>query len=638
MRRRWSPACSILALAACVTPTAPSPDKPSDPGARPLEGAARSPQKCPASIDLPALLARHAAEYGSTAAVEAALPLTRTLEIEQGSSKGKCVELVDKARRKSQCTRGPLELAEGIDEEGSWALMHTGALVRLADDESAGVRFLAWLEQRRYLDEKPGDVSCKDNGGRPIAVAQFPRSAIGDPALAFDLESGALLRSTFTEPDGSWAATTFEEWSPKDKSGVRWPVKMTTRYAVQEPLTERLAESKSGVDCGQGSPEACFQPPAPKLKMTFPKTGRASVKFEDAYNEIMIHTKLGKEDVIALLDSGAGITAIDGTGAAAKSFKPAFELSGSGATQKVHLGFGEIEELQIGDLKIEHLPAASVPIPAFADFGKQRPAVVLGFSLFQAAAIRIDYARKEVIFANEVTLLKSPASKDLAIKDLGGKVVARVELNKADAPIEVDTGNAGAFALYDKWAAGHNLPGSLKAVEQKGRFGAGEAETVRRLFRLPAAKLGPIEAKDMLVSIASPPAPGNSAGLVGNTILGRCRAVIFDLVHRKLWFEGPCDRPVRESRAGWRLTRQDDESAKDRPWVITGLVPGGSAARAGVEEGDRLLQLGGSPATIDVAKLLTMCERPVGTKLSVEVLRGKEVKKLEMILADLAKP
>jgi hypothetical protein len=584
--------------------------------------------KCPSAIDLGDVLARHGKAYGSAVAIAAALPWTRTLDVEIKSG-GRCVEAIDATRAKTQCSFGPLVVAEGIDESGPWLLSHTGVLVRLTEDEAAEVRYDAWLARRGYLDAKSDAVSCSDGGGRAIVVVRLGDHGLGDPSLAFDLESAALLRATVTRPDGAWAQTTFDDWSPPDSAGVRWPARTTTRYAVQEPRVAHTGEPKRGGD---------FAPPEMKMSIAWPKSGHARIKFDSSHDEIMIRAKIGAREVWALLDSGAGISAIDGTGPAAKDFEAAFELSGSSATSKIAFGFGELTEIAIGDLKLHHVPAARVPIPVFADFGDKRPELVIGFSLFEAAAIRIDYAKKEVVIAQEAGALKSPASKSIPLRDLDGKAIAAADVNKSAAMMSIDTGNSGAFDLYEKWSTAHSLPGSLKSVEQKGRFSAGNEETVRKLFRLPSAKLGPIELKSALAGIDAPPDPGAIAGLIGNRALGRCKAIVFDMMHRSLWLDGPCDRSFKEPLAGWRLVRRDDAAYKDRPWVITGIIAGGSAERAGVQDGDRLIELAGFPATLDNERLFELVENPPGTKLQVLVARGSEKLTLPMTLLDPLAP
>src|SRR5262249_50593238 len=152
-----------------------------------------------------ALLQRNAAEYGSIAAVEAGLPITRTVEISHGSTKGQCTELEDKARKKTDCKLGPFHLANGLDDKGAWSLGLTGVLMQLEGDEASAIRFESWLARRRYLEEKTEDLSCMDGGGRATVAVRFDLHPLGDPALAFDLETGALLRATTTEADGAWA-------------------------------------------------------------------------------------------------------------------------------------------------------------------------------------------------------------------------------------------------------------------------------------------------------------------------------------------------------------------------------------------------------------------------------------------------
>src|SRR5262249_34925365 len=158
------------------------------------------------------------------------------------------------------------------------------------------------------LGLKSNDVSCNDLGGRATVVVRTHQPQIGDPSLAFDLESAALMRTTVTNPDGTWSATTYEEWSEKDESGVRWPVKSTTRSAIEDSTHPRVLDAKPGADCGAEPPEGCYGPPEMKLLFHWPKNGRASMKFDGALSEVMVRAKVGGREVYALLDSGAGMT------------------------------------------------------------------------------------------------------------------------------------------------------------------------------------------------------------------------------------------------------------------------------------------------------------------------------------------
>jgi S1-C subfamily serine protease len=105
-----------------------------------------------------------------------------------------------------------------------------------------------------------------------------------------------------------------------------------------------------------------------------------------------------------------------------------------------------------------------------------------------------------------------------------------------------------------------------------------------------------------------------------------------------MWLEGTCDRPVPERRAGWRFDKKPDATLADRPWVIGAIWPGGAAERAGLMVGDRVLEVGGKPATNDVAPLWALELQPVGTKVPVVVAREGAPKRRVSVTMELRSP
>lgn len=108
--------------------------------------------------------------------------------------------------------------------------------------------------------------------------------------------------------------------------------------------------------------------------------------------------------------------------------------------------------------------------------------------------------------------------------------------------------------------------------------------------------------------------------------------MLFDVPKRRLWVEGACDRAVPERRLGWRFEKKLDPAQPDRPWVVRALWPGGGAERAGLAVGDRILEVGGKPATLDVGPLWTLEQQPAGTKLPIVFTRAG---KRQRVVAEL---
>jgi membrane-associated protease RseP (regulator of RpoE activity) len=340
-------------------------------------------------------------------------------------------------------------------------------------------------------------------------------------------------------------------------------------------------------------------------------------------DQLLVRASIGAREVWALLDSGAGITTVDATMPAGESFKPAIEVQGGGATQKIKLGFGALSSISLGGLRARDVPAASVPIPALEAFGLKRPELILGYSFFAAAAVRVDYKKGEIVFARSAGGLAAPSARRIPVRNVNGMLLADGEVEGHPAIFQIDTGSSGTLDVVKRWAGARGIPSETKTVTVRGRFGAGTAETTATYFRLGRGSLGPIRADGLLARVTDPPDHGDVAGLAGNGVLGRCDAVVFDHPGRSLLVEGACDRPVREHKMGWRLSKKPDPAAPDRPWVIATVWPGGAAEKAGLAPGDRVLEVGGKPATLDLEPISRIEEQAAGTKVTVVYARGE---------------
>ncbi len=538
---------------------------------------------------------------------------------------------------------GGVHQATGFDANGAWSMGITGVSSRLREDESAAIRFDGWMARREWQAAfSPGrdPVTCPDPAGSRVRM-RYQLPTIGDPELEFDLETKALISASASASDGKRTTTMFDAWSPADAKGVRWPEITTTVDSSGNKTTYRWVANEPGLACkgvGAGSERRDCAPPRPKLTFDWPASDVVKIPMKLYLGELSLRVRVDGRETWALLDSGAGITVVDSTTPTGKTFVSTLQVDGSGSSQKVSAGMGELKRVELGGLRLEHLPAASIPIPALDGFGNRRPELILGFSLFEAAAIRIDYAKNEIVLSPTADALVKPDLPSVPLRLLEGKPIAETSVDGAVGPFLVDTGNAGGVDMIKRWADAHGFPGGRSTVELKARTGAGEAETVGTIFRAAKAALGPITHDDRLVQIDDPPEPGILAGLVGNEVLSRCTAIVFDVRQRTLWFEPPCDRPSPEGKSGWRLTKKEAQAFADRPWIIEKIVPGGSAELAGFEVGDRILMVGTVVAGPDVSKVQELLQQADGTKLRVTFDRKGERKQSVMVLKRVLAP
>lgn len=615
--RPWFHAAALLLVAACGEESARPPVTP--PG--------RTMQQAPAPSfcsNAPALLAQHANTFGAPAQIEMSLP--RTMQIEQalGTSKGAATFVLDRTTHRYSGTLAGVSASSGIDSLGPWEISAADVRLRLQRDEAASVYLMAWLARRNYLtDFNPSRDSVVCEPGNLVRL-HFARPDLGEPDLTFDAKTLSLRFASALASDGRRHLTEYDAWTTPDEHGVRWPQRTTSVDPHGNQIVGVYQENVHSLKCTGD----CMMPPPAKLEFGW-QDAVVKVPMKHHLGELLLRVGLDGTETWALLDSGANLTAVDTTKPASKHFTGSLAVTGSGAAQSIAATVGELGSLRIGALELRHVPAAAVPIPALDGMGHRRPEVVLGFSLFLGSVIHIDFEKEEISFGQKVEAFVSQSSVRIPMRILDGKPVVDVTVASTLGPFVLDTGSAGGVSMVKRWADLHGFPGASPTAQMTSRTGAGAESTQANYFRLEQALLGPIQSNERLVPIDDPPAPGAIAGLVGNEMLARCAAVTFDVQRRNLWLKPPCERPIPESKAGWRLARAP---GKGPPWVVEAVMPGSAAHTAGIAPGDRVVSIGDVVADLDVTKVGAVVERPEGTTVSVRGLRGGNLLKREMTL------
>lgn len=595
-----------------------------------------------ANLTLDALLARVAERYGSIRSVAARLPRVESLEVEtNGRNRSNAEFVLTQSGMRRVGTLSGLPFAAGIDAEGPWEISPVvGILGRLRREEAVDTLFDEWLVRRGYLQTSSNDeLRCEPGTPYEATIVYRSQSALGTPTLTADVDG--TLREVHA--DGMVGRTVrFLRWSEAE-DGVRFPTETVAVDTHDNRKRERVTGVTRDTCRGLGerpTPVAeCLTPPA-TLSIEWPASGEVHVAMRHYLGAVSLQVNAWGRQMWALLDSGAGTTVVDATTPAARSFVPAGSITGAAVSQKVQLGLGSISELTLGHgsdaLQIRNLPAASVPIPALDGFGNRRPELVLGFSFFAAAVVRIDYAKGELVLFREAARAHAANAIALPVRWQNGGMIADIMIEGHAAPIKLDTGNAGGLSLAAWWANEHGIPGTRPTLSIAGNSGAGTEEATSSWVRLAHARLGPIQFDDQIATIdPMPKGEMVSMGLAGNDLFSRCTRVTFDLGARTLWLEPPCTRPVTENLAGWHLERSPHPT---RPWVVKQLVPGGSAERAGIRLGDRVSKVDGIPAVLDVERFRGRFERRAGSKVSVEVLRDGKPVQLTVELVRLLSP
>ncbi|MEO8875919.1 MAG: aspartyl protease family protein, partial [Polyangiaceae bacterium] len=583
--------------------------------------------------------------FGSEDDVAKSLPITMSGTVTVSGKTGKYEESIDTKRLKSALHLKGLERANGIDENGAWQLGNSGGISRVRPGEMRATD--EWILRRHYLSAFQADrdvAICHVSDGKKRFIVEEKIAELGSPRLVFDPETAELVGSQFVSIEGQLSTRTVT-WSPRSGSAPSWPAHssgMTEGQSTIEMTTDQVAPAAADA----------FAVSAPFLDIAWPRSATVKVPMKLYGGELLIDVTIGGKKAHALLDSGAGISVVEAAGKSSASFTPELEFDGQSASQKIKFGIGTLADVQVGGLTIKNIPAARVPIPMFDQFGPNRPDLVLGWSLFEGHAVRVDYAKNEIVFARDAAALHAANATSVDVRDLGDKLLASIDIStEGQAPdvahpeahdsgaglltpqLQVDTGNASTISLSSAWAKANKYPpSSAKVATMRGQFSAGTNVTSNQYFRT-GFKIGPIKGENELIEVSDSPDTGIVGGLLGNLVLAKCQAVVFDVPNRKVWFDGPCDRKPAESHMWWTLTRKDDPAAKDHPWIVVSTAAHGSADAAGVASGDRIVAIDGKPVGL-AYDFMGSLVKPVGASIAITVLRGTETKKLTTKITD----
>jgi len=620
-----------LAVAACAPPLARQ--------TRRDTGTALT--ACVAAPDIQDLLARHGRAFGTKEAVMRALPRSFAGEVVTQGKRGFVEFALDRERRFSQAAvvDGMLS-ASGVDTKGPWSLPYAGVPVRLREDEAVELAFGVWLEGRDYLasfDPRRDAAACGVGAGGPQVSVRYNLPQIGNPELAFALADAALLSVTHLDIYGHKTVLSFREWSDADPTGVRWPLVTTWKEASGRDVLVTLTRSAPGIECPSRPSEDCLAPPHSRIGFSWPKENPVRVPATFFLNEIFLHAQAGGRAFWGLVDSGATLHVVDTGSPLASLFRPAAAAQSSTPDQRSQFALGEIREaVELGDLVVQHFPAAAVSVPSFDEFGKRRPEMLIGHPLFLGTAVRIDYARQEFLLSKDARSLHSKSAIAIPLKILGQTVVAEAKIDGLASWFVLDTGDSETLDLFQDWAAVHGFPGPRPTFTFRQQSEVGNSQADEKRMRPATFEFGPIRLTEPLAAIDSVSSPSDRvAGQVGNGVLAHCAAVVFDMDNRTLWLEPPCDRDVPEDLSGWVLERKDSAAYPNRPWVARFVIPGGSADLAGVKAGDRILRLAGRAATLEISTFESVTKQAPGTKIRAVIARSGEKREVNLRLVRL---
>lgn len=299
-------------------------------------------------------------------------------------------------------------------------------------------------------------------------------------------------------------------------------------------------------------------------------------------------------------------------------------------------GFVHFDEIAIGGVRLRDQTGFATEI-----YDKSIEGIpvdgMIGFELIRRMVTQIDYGRRTITFTDPARF-RATADLGVAIPFVFYDHLPNItgSIDGRPARFDIDTGSRTELDVTSPFVAAQGL----RAQFRKGTSaitGWGVGGPARDyVVRLPTLKLGPVEVDGVAAGLSE--AKGGSIsdpnyeGNVGSGLLKRF-VVTFDYARQVLYLKPITPTPAdigTFDRSGFWINAAADG------YKVTAVSDGGPAQAAGIEAGDLITAIDGAPvrpeALSDVRMMLR--NRPAGSKVRLEVVRGQAHRSIELVLRD----
>jgi hypothetical protein len=534
---------------------------------------------------------------------------------------------------------GPARGAEGFDGHVAWsqdtsgqARVEEGGDARLgAIDEAYRQALGYWYPQR--WPAKIEDAGERSEGGRRFLTLRITPK--GGRPFELWLDAATMLIDRTVEKTAIETRTTFfSDYRTVD--GVKLP--FASHSTNGEPRYDERSVVES-VDLNVPVQDAAFAlpaPPPPDFSLAGGKTS-TTVPFELLNNHIYVDVKLNGKGPYRLLCDTGGVNVLTPQLAKELGLTSKGALQGRGVGEKSEdIGLTKVETVEIGDATIANQLFAVYPLGSLADVEGVPEYGLVGYEVFKRFVGKIDYERSLLTlwlpsaFTYHGSGTVVPFHFNEHIPQVEGSI------DGIPGKFDIDTGARNSVSILAPFAEKHDLRNRLHAkVEAVTGWGVG-GPARGLVARAKLLKLGGIEVSAPVVDISLQTKGAFTdpyvAGNVGGGALKHFN-LILDYGHQRIIFEPNANfaHPDTYDRAGMWMNRGP------HGLVVVDTVTGGPAANAGIEAGDVITTIDGTPS--EKLSLPAVRERfrsePVGTVVTLGVLSKGASREAKLVLRDL---
>jgi hypothetical protein len=538
---------------------------------------------------------------------------------------------------------GDVRSTTGWNGSVSWSADQTGDVcVEESLEARRGAAIDAYLESFAYLLKSTPPESVKLKSGRQrfhILLITPPEASPFE--LWMDRTTGRiarLVRLTGVDRD----VTTYADF--RDSGGLLLPFHIEERDARSGRLSS--ARTVNSIEIDREPPEHVFDPPPATLTgLVFP-AGRDSVsvpfRWDDGHLYLPVSIN-GRRLENFVFDTGQDNT-IDAGRAGSLGLKAVRAGAAyGGGTEAVESGIARVERLEVGALRMENQVIDVTPLP---QVGAPLDGA-LGYELAKRAVVTLDYALHRITFTRPESFRPPEGATRLRMRFAStSEIVLDGSVDGIAGEFQLDTGQESSLVLNRPFAERNGLLRKYRSGRKSWGVGVGgAARTV--LFRPSRFSLGSLDPSISQAEIALSKTGGAAeeyiAGTIGNDILRQYKVTLDyarGLAHlekeasykdaKDLTYKILRPNPRKHAHPGdlglIRLGRTPAGALE-----ILEMTADGVAARNGIERGDWILAINGSPVGgLNLEETFAPITAAPGASVKLTIRHGDQVREVTL--------
>jgi len=541
---------------------------------------------------------------------------------------------------------GILTISQLSNGNKTWAKDQDGNVGEIAGKDRSDLMSSAYLENLNHLRSGApssiiSEIKTEDETGLLVVTLTPDQGSISN--YYFDQKTWLPVRSESNETGGGTLVTIYSDWQPSD--GILFPREISQKGA--DPQNDMLLK----VTELTVNPTWNFDPFAPlvgkiKKEMIVDQALASAIPMRLQGVHIYVDVMINEAGPFSFIyDSGAGMNVIDRSLAESLGLSLQGEIAGGGVGENtvdvalatgVAIGMPGIEVLDqtVGVVDIKNILEDRIGC---------RVDGIIGFGFIAQFVTEIDYANQRLGLHDPE---KFDYQGDGVIVPMGmdGSTprIKAIVKGFGEEPVTgyfmLDTGSGGCISMARPFAEENSIVESMpKTATSSGGFGVGG--TTSSVFgRLESVQLGDLVFRQPVVSIsldkAGAGADQNTAGLIGGRIMAQCTTYL-DYAGGRLILEPNenFSKPFSWNKSGITLMTSGRENFHN--FIVSDVVENSPGQKAGIKNGDVLVEIDGIPAANWESHELGELFRGSDRKLKVVYQRKGKDKSVVLNLKDM---